>query len=77
MDQRLDRLLDIKPFEAGLAHREMVPDRVPGSGVELVVQEVDDLLEEVSAVAGGRLAGVACRVGGLVQSRFVGVRAEV
>jgi hypothetical protein len=50
MDQRLDGLLDVELFEAGLAHGEVVADRVAGSFVDLVVQELVHALEYLLTV---------------------------
>ena len=57
MDQRLDRLLDIEPFQTRFAHREVMADRVAGGFVNLIVQELVHAFEYVFAVVERRILG--------------------
>ena len=60
-DDRLDRALEVVALQAGVACVEVCPDDRAVGGVELVVDEVDDLVEEVGSLAGRRLVAVLVR----------------
>src|SRR6478735_7636632 len=57
-DDGLDRALQVVLLQAGVAGVEVEADRRAVGLVELVVEEVDDALEVVGAVARGRLVVV-------------------